>query len=194
METNKDIARESIINAASIAFSKYGYKKTTLDDIAAFTNVSKTGMYYYFKNKEEVFNAVIKKEAAKMQEYLTEVINQENTPIDKVFAYVNGRMSFLERISNYYSALKNDLFEQLGAIYNNREEFDKIELEALINILEEGVEKGDFFIEDTLETAMTVMMTLKSLEIPFFGTEKPMDYKKHLDKLTSLLLYGLTPR
>ncbi|HNQ68632.1 MAG TPA: TetR/AcrR family transcriptional regulator [Bacteroidales bacterium] len=194
METNKDIARESIINAASIAFSKYGYKKTTLDDIAAFTNVSKTGMYYYFKNKEEVFNAVIKKEAAKMQEYLTEVINQENTPIDKVFAYVNGRMSFLERISNYYSALKNDLFEQLGAIYNNREEFDKIELEALINILEEGIEKGDFFIEDTFETAMTIMMTLKSLEIPFFGTEKPMDYKKHLDKLTSLLLYGLTPR
>jgi len=194
MESNRDITRENVINAASIAFSKYGYKKTTLDDIAAFTNVSKTGLYYYFKNKEEVFNEVIKKEAAKMQEYLSEVINQENTPIDKIFAYVNGRMSFLERISNYYSALKNDLFEQLGAIYNNREEFDKIELQALIDIMDEGIKKGDFFIEDTYETAITVMMTLKSLEIPFFGTEKPIDYKKHLDRLTALLLYGIIPR
>lgn len=194
METNKDITRENIINAASIAFSKYGYKKTTLDDIASFTNVSKTGMYYYFKNKEEVFNEVIKKEASKMQEYLSEMINQENTPIDKVFAYVDGRMSFLERISNYYSALKNDLFEQLGAIYNNREEFDKIEISELIKILDEGVKKGDFYIEDTHGTALTIMITLKSLEIPFFGTDKPMDYKKHIDKLTYLILYGITPR
>ncbi|HOZ29966.1 MAG TPA: TetR/AcrR family transcriptional regulator [Bacteroidales bacterium] len=194
METNKDITRENIINAASIAFSKYGFKKATLDDITSFTNVSKTGIYYYFKSKEEVFNEVIKKEAAKMQEFLNEAINQENTPIDKVFAYVYGRMSFLEKISYYYSALKNDLFEQLGAIYNNREEFDKIEIKALVGILDEGVNKGDFFIDDTYETAITIMLTLKGLEIPFFGTDKPIDYKKHLDRLTTLLLYGITPR
>jgi AcrR family transcriptional regulator len=194
MESNKDITRESIINAASIAFSKFGYKKTTLDDIAAFTNVSKTGIYYYFKNKEEVFNEVIKKEAEKLQSHLMEAVNQQNTPTDKLFAYVYGRMVFLENISNYYSALKHDLLEHLNTINQNREEFDKIELTILTSLLREGIAKGDFFIEEVEDTAKVIMLTLKSLEIPFFGVEKSFDYKRCLERLTSLYLYGIIPR
>ncbi|MDD3686389.1 MAG: TetR/AcrR family transcriptional regulator [Bacteroidales bacterium] len=194
MESNKDITRENIVSAASIAFSKFGYKKTTLDDIASFTNVSKTGIYYYFKNKEEVFNEVIKKEAAKMQVLLLEAVNQESRPIDKLFAYVNARMVYMEGISNYYSALKRDLLEQLNTINQNREEFDKIEISILIEIFKEGNEKKDFFIENIEETAQLVMLTLKSLEIPFFGVEQAPDYKFFLEKLTTLLLYGIIPR
>lgn len=194
METNKDITRENIIAAASIAFSKFGYKKTTLDDISSFTNVSKTGIYYYFKNKEEVFNEVIKKEAEKLQISLSEAINQESKPIDKLFAYVNTRMIYMENISNYYSALKHDLFDHLSTINQNREEFDKIEIQILTNILIEGNKKKDFFVENIEETANIIMLTLKSLEITFFGAENVPDYKIYLERLVSLYLYGIIPR
>jgi AcrR family transcriptional regulator len=194
MDTNKDITRESIISAASIAFSRFGYKKTTLEDIASFTNVSKTGIYYYFKNKEEVFNEVIKREAEKMQKSLLEAISQENRPIDKLFAYVNTRMEYLEKISNYYSALKNDLLEHLNTINHNRAEFDKIETEALINIFNEGIKKGDFSIDNVEETANIIMITLKSLEIPLFGAEKSENSRFILEKLTEIFLYGIMPR
>lgn len=194
MENNKDITRDNIVSAASIAFSKFGYKKTTLDDIASFTNVSKTGIYYYFKNKEEVFNEVIKKEASKLQIQLLEAVNNESRPIDKLFAYVNARMIYMENISNYYSALKRDLLEQLHTINRNREEFDRIETSILINIFNEGTEKKDFIIENIEETARLVVLTLKSLEIPFFGVEQSPDYKFFLDKLTTLMLYGIIPR
>jgi len=194
METNKDIAREGIITAASIAFSKYGYKKTTLDDIASFTNVSKTGIYYYFTNKEEIFNEVIKREAEKLQNTLSEAISQQNTPIDKLFTYSKVRMQCLEGVSNYYSALKNDLLEHLSAINRNREEFDNIEIRILTDILQEGVDKSDFFIDDVDETAKVIMLTLKSLELPFFGIEKPYDYQKNLERLTNMCLYGILPR
>jgi AcrR family transcriptional regulator len=193
MENNKDITRENIIVAASIAFSKFGYKKTTLDDIASFTNVSKTGIYYYFKNKEEVFNEVIKKEAEKLQGTLSDAIKQESRPVDKLFAYVNTRMLYMENISNYYSALKHDLLDHLTVINQNREEFDKIEIQILINILVEGNTKKDFFIENIEETAKLLMLTLKSLEIPFFGTENAPDYKPYLERFVTLCLYGIIP-
>lgn len=194
MESNKDITRENIISAASIAFSKFGFKKTTLDDIASFTNVSKTGIYYYFKNKEEVFNEVIKKEAEKLQTLLIEAVKQESKPIDKLFAYVNARMLYMENISNYYSALKSDLMEQLNTINQSRAEFDKIEISILINIFNEGNKRKDFFIENVEDTAKLLMLTLKSLEIPFFGVENAPDYKVFLERLTTLLLYGIIPR
>jgi AcrR family transcriptional regulator len=194
MENNKDITRDNIIAAASLAFSKYGYKKTTLDDIAGFTNVSKTGLYYYFKNKEEVFNEVIKKEAKRLQQILTEAVNQESRPIDKIFAYFRERMIFLAQISNYYSALHFDLSEHLNTIKNNRQEFDQIELEILLEILEDGIKKGDFSIDDTQATAETLLLVLISLEIPLFGSKDIQNYEETLDRLMNLCLYGIIPR
>ena len=194
METNKDITRENIINAASIAFSKFGYKKTTLDDIAGFTNVSKTGLYYYFKNKEEVLNEVIKKEAARLQEKLIDAVGQESKPIDKIFAYIRERMEFLAQVSNYYSALRYDLMEHLNTINKNRAEFDKIELKVLSDILIEGNKTGDFSIDDIEVTAKTILLVLISLEIPLFGTESFDDYHATLDRLINLCLYGIIPR
>ena len=194
MENNKDITRENIINAASLAFSKFGYKKTSLDDIAALTNVSKTGLYYYFKNKEEVFNEVIKKEAKSMQESLIDVVSQETKPIDKIIAFINERMDFLAQISNYYSALRHDLLEQLDTINKNRLEFYKIELQVLTKILEEGNFIKDFSVENVDETAKTILLILISLEIPLFGTADIKNYHNTLDRLINICLYGITPR
>ncbi|PLX06347.1 MAG: hypothetical protein C0596_17920 [Marinilabiliales bacterium] len=191
---NKDDIRDNIIDAASKAFSKFGYKKTTLDDIAAFTNVSKTGLYYYFKNKEEVFNELIRREAAKMQEELIDAINQETRPIDKMFAYIRKRMSYLANISNYYSSLRYDLHEHLHSIKKNRKEFDIIELKVLSALLHEGNKTGDFSVDDIEHTAKTLLLVLISLEIPLFGGSEVEDYEKTLEKLVNLCLYVITPR
>ncbi len=41
---------------------KYGYKRANLEDIASRMGKGKSFIYYYFKNKEEIFQAVIQKE------------------------------------------------------------------------------------------------------------------------------------
>jgi len=49
----KDQNRENILKIAREIFSKYGYKKTTLDDIANAVRKGKSSLYYYFKSKED---------------------------------------------------------------------------------------------------------------------------------------------
>lgn len=194
MEKNKDITREKIIIAASIAFSKYGFKKTTLDDISALTEISKTGMYYYFKNKEEVFQQVIKKEACNMQEFLQDVVNQETRPIDKMFAYINGRMQYLKKLTSYYSTLKSDLFEYIEVINPNRAESERVEKVIISEILQAGEASGDFSVKDLDETAEMIYLILRSVEIPFFITNKDEEYEPKLEKLISICMYGIIPR
>ena len=58
----KDANRASILKIAQEIFSKYGYKKTTLDDIANAVRKGKSSLYYYFPSKEDLFQAVIQKE------------------------------------------------------------------------------------------------------------------------------------
>ena len=51
--------KKLIINAATESFSKYGYKATTMDQVARLANVGKGTIYTFFKNKEELFNEIM---------------------------------------------------------------------------------------------------------------------------------------
>ena len=54
-----DIKKEAVLQAASEVFARFGFDKTTLDDIGKRAGLNKASLYYYFKNKEEIFIAVV---------------------------------------------------------------------------------------------------------------------------------------
>jgi AcrR family transcriptional regulator len=190
-ETSRDITREQIINAASQAFSKFGYKKTTLDDIASLTNRGKTGIYYYFKSKDDIFREVIRKEADDIRIKLYKSLKKEKSPADKFVSYVYSRMAAFEKLGNYYNVMKHELMEHLNFINMNRVDFDTTEKEVICSILNEGVVKDVFSIENVNQTAQTILVMLKSLEIPFFGMNSLQNSKEILDSLIQLILNGI---
>ena len=50
--------REAILAAASEQFKQYGYRKTSMDDIAKRMGVSRASLYSYFENKDDIFRSV----------------------------------------------------------------------------------------------------------------------------------------
>jgi AcrR family transcriptional regulator len=188
---NKELTRDAIIGAASLVFSRYGYKKTTLEDITSYLNIGKTAIYYYFKNKEDIFKEVIKKEASNLKESLINETSKANNPLEKFTIFVHTRMSFLKRIGNYYAALRFDLMEQLDFINESRKDFDIIEIKIIEKILKDGCKSGHFIIDNIEETAATIAITFKSLEIPFFGRNAEFDYEPILNRLITILLNGI---
>lgn len=59
--------KQEILQAARECFARFGYDKTTLDDIGKMIGRNKASLYYYYKNKETIFAEVI---AADVEEYL----------------------------------------------------------------------------------------------------------------------------
>lgn len=51
--------RKLIVEAATKSFSLFGYKATTMDQVAKLANVGKGTIYTFFKNKEELFEEII---------------------------------------------------------------------------------------------------------------------------------------
>jgi AcrR family transcriptional regulator len=194
MIEDKDLVREQIINSAAVLFGRFGYKKTTMDEIAMATGKGKTAIYYYFKNKEDVFKAVIEREAAELEKALNEAIADKTSPEEKLKAYFYARMRTMLNLSNFYDAMKNEVLDHLPFINKIRTEVDNKELTLVKSILEEGVEKGDFEVKDLEMAAITLVTSLKGLEIPLFVENKVNNMSLYIDNLIHIICYGLIKR
>jgi AcrR family transcriptional regulator len=61
--SDTDAARERLIDAAEASFLRYGVMKTTIEDVAAFANVSRATVYRYFAGREELILGVLLRSA-----------------------------------------------------------------------------------------------------------------------------------
>ena len=50
--------QDAILDAAFHAFSSYGYRRTSMDDIARGAGLSRTALYLHYRNKEDIFRSL----------------------------------------------------------------------------------------------------------------------------------------
>lgn len=191
---DKDEVKETIVNVARHIFSRFGFKKTTMDEIAMATRKGKSSIYYYFTSKEEIFQAVVEKEALILRKELVHGIHNAGSPQQKLKAHVLIRMRSMEKLANYYSAIKDDYLSHLGFIENIRKKYDQEEIQMMENILNEGVKDNIFEIEDTSLAAIAIVTALKGLEIPLFLNVEEKDVERRLDHLIQILFNGVLKR
>lgn len=53
--------RDAILDAAYQAFARYGYRRTSMEEIARGTGMSRASLYLQFANKEEIFRALVER-------------------------------------------------------------------------------------------------------------------------------------
>ncbi len=76
--------RKLIIEAATKSFSLFGYKATTMDQVAKVANVGKGTIYTFFKNKDELFQEIVYSMVREMKNSAELVIKPENSFYDNV--------------------------------------------------------------------------------------------------------------
>ena len=67
---------ERILDAAAVLILRWGYQKTTLDDVSRQAGVAKGTMYLHWKTREELFGALIKREKLELAEDIKQRIEQ----------------------------------------------------------------------------------------------------------------------
>ncbi|HYO80538.1 MAG TPA: TetR family transcriptional regulator [Bryobacteraceae bacterium] len=88
--------RACILQAARCVFAKQGYADTVVEDIATRAGIAKGTLYLYFDSKEEIFLAALREDARSMEERTRERMEQAGTWQDKLKAYVDVRLEYLE--------------------------------------------------------------------------------------------------
>jgi AcrR family transcriptional regulator len=187
--------RNTIVDIAADIFAKFGFKKTTVDDIAQGIRKGKSSIYYYFNSKEDIFQAVVDKEANELREKIYKILNTSMSPMDKLRAYVKTRMLAIQVMANYYTLIKNNDLSNLDLIEKLRAKYDTEEALIIKGILKEGVDSGSFVIKDVDLSSIAVLTAMKGLEIPLFITSPKIDNLENiLDDLLDILFYGIVVR
>jgi AcrR family transcriptional regulator len=188
---NKEEYRKKIIVTAGQIFSRFGFRKTTMDEIAIALKMGKSSIYYYFASKEEIFEAVVRYEANVLRSELTKSIKSVDSPADKMRNYVFVRMKSFEKLSNYYNAIFDKNLDHFDFIEQVREKYDREELAILRLILYHGVRRGVFNISNSEYTALAIQTTLKGLEVPLFWKKKEVNIENRLDAILDVLFFGI---
>ena len=186
--------KDLILETASTIFSKLGFKKTTMDDIARAIHKVKGSIYYHFKSKEEIFKSIVEKESRLMKEEIIKAVEKETTPDKKLQAYVITRTQAFNRLKNYYSALKDEYLEHHHFIKEIRKEDLRDEIQTIKGILSEGVKKGFFEIKDIEVTVITILTALKGLEYPIVLNNKSNEIELNIDNFLEILFNGIRKR
>jgi helix-turn-helix protein len=103
-------------------------------------------------------------------------------------------MGTMEKLANFYSAIKDDYLSHLDFIEKIRKKYDLEEIQMMQNILKEGVENNIFEIEDTSLAAIAIVTALKGMEIPLFWGVEEKDIERRLDHLINILFNGIVKR
>jgi AcrR family transcriptional regulator len=189
-----DNTKDTIINVANRLFSRFGFHKTSMDEIAKVARKAKGSLYYHFASKEELFREVISKEMTNLKSQLSVIVNNtEINALDKIKHYLIKRMEILNSAACYHETLKADFFEHFHFIDELRAEMDTWEKESIKKILIQGSDSGIFKIIPEIDAVLDVfLMVLKGLEIPFFLQNKYEKYSPHFEDLINILNKGLS--
>lgn len=190
----KDANRENILKIAREIFSKYGFKKTTLDDIANAVRKGKSSLYYYFNSKEDLFQAVIMKEVDILARELEIVINRNTDPVDKLRDYILTKLATFRNLANFYHAIENDV-TAVGFIDEVKLKYEQDEIRMIKRILIEGVRKNEFEIYDFNLAAIGITTAIKGLEMPLTaGYYGDVNLERSVDIILKIICYGIMKR
>ena len=188
---NKEEFRKKIIITSGQIFSRFGFKKTTMDEIAHALKMGKSSIYYYYKSKEDIFEAVVLYEANMLRNELTTAIKSVESPVDKMRNYVFVRMKSFEKLSNYYNAIFDKNLDHFDFIETIRAKYDREELAILRLILYHGARKKVFSVTNSEYTALAVQTTLKGLEVPLFWKKRELNIEERLNGILDVLFNGI---
>ena len=138
--------KEKIVDAALVTFSKYGYDRTRMDDIAEAAKVSKGRLYLYFKNKEELFYAISERNIIELKEQLSTLFTKKED-------FISSAENFYENFNKTTADLEKVFFEIIAEssrnpklrkmLYEQRIKIFDVVVEYLNSQMQRGLLKKD---------------------------------------------------
>ncbi len=183
--------KSTIVVSATKFFSKFGFHKTTMDEIAKHIHKAKGVLYYYFKSKEELFNEVLRQELDEVKIELWKISASDNDSLVMLKNYFLTRLKLLHKAVNYQETLKGDFFENYIFVKEVRDDFIKFERNRLTVILEKGKNEGYLDVTDIESTVNILLMVVSGIEIPLYLQDKYSEYENTIEELSMLIVNSL---
>lgn len=186
--------RDLIINAARSVFKNFGYRKTTMNDVADAAGKGKSSIYYYFESKDDIFNAVIFYEARIYRKQVLEAIRKTDNPLDKLKSYIMIRLQTDRFLSNFHRALNDLDMRHIKYVRRLKDLYDREEFRIFSDILKFGEQKKFFKVYDIKHAAVGIVTAMRGIESTVLLNPEDPHLNEKIDNIINIVLYGIVKR
>lgn len=177
--------KSQLLAAARTIFTRKGYHRTTMDDVAKEAGISKGALYLYFSGKEKMFMALIEKGLKDRTALVKEVLEQKIDCVEKIKAYINRSFEYFESNRDLWTMVmmleRDALCTDLHRSFHERtiKEMEQL-LEYLSAIMKQGVNEGILKNEppDILALGLGGMVQMFMLRAMFAKVRRSQEKEK----------------
>jgi AcrR family transcriptional regulator len=173
--------KNKILEASKNLFSRYGLKKTTMEEIAANANIAKGTIYNYYRTKEEIFSEVIKLESETLFSEIEKNLKNCKTIREKIRTFVLTKILYYRVAVVFYDVSHKVISEMLPEIEQYRNTYLQREIEILEKVLKEGMSC------DIIKKGNNARIIAKSLVIILREFDRPWVFDKNKRQLCGML-------
>lgn len=191
----KDPIRDEILNGAKELFERFGFKKTTMEDIARQIGKSKSSLYYYYKTKEEIFEAVVLSDIDAQRAITAEAVQKVEPAPEKFRVLFTTMLKDVKEKANRFSFFRADVYENPFLLSNIIKHRDIYIEELLKDILILGISRQEVKVMNNAEMglwAKTINLTMKSIGSRIFLEDDSFS-EEQLTFLANTLFNGVRP-
>ncbi|HRG03905.1 MAG: TetR family transcriptional regulator [Bacteroidia bacterium] len=192
MSLSTSKTRKKLIDVSRELFALRGKKNITMNDIAEASKKGRRTLYTYFKNKDEVYKAVIENELNLVIIALEENAKKAIDAFEKLRNHIIIHLDLIKQSVTRNGTLRADFFKDIYEVERSRRKMDVIELKIIRNILDEGLATGKFKTMDTEIASSIIMYSLKGLEIPYIRQNLTSEFEKNKHEIVEFVFNGIS--
>jgi TetR/AcrR family fatty acid metabolism transcriptional regulator len=196
MPPKKDVPQErkaQIYEAAFNCFHRKGYYRTTMDDIAVESELSKGTLYWYFESKKDLFVSMLRQVMEPLGQRMASIAGQEGSAVDKLRASLA-----LFRAESAEMKTVFGIMMEAWALTRHDEQVENLIREIyapyaalMTGIVQEGVSSGEFNVNYPEAMSLVLLALFDGITLSMGTGLWQCDENEIMDEAEWLVLHGL---
>jgi AcrR family transcriptional regulator len=158
--------RQDILSAAESLFSKNGFFKTSMAEIATASQFAMGTVYRFFKSKEEIYISIVEDKVEELIGLLDEKVGREKTASDKINAFIQVKLDYADRNRDFFRiyvsewsgfewTIKSAFGERVWKLY-------MAQVDMVTDLIRQGIRRKEFKKIDPKDAAFALHGMLNS--------------------------------
>ncbi|WP_165044870.1 TetR/AcrR family transcriptional regulator [Adlercreutzia sp. ZJ138] len=167
-----------ILNAAIELFAKQGYQATTMSQIAEAAGYNQSSLYYWYKRKEDLLNAILEKTDFSLRT-ASRIASLNGDKITQLYSVLYSDVYMMCSLPCDFHNLEDVAVDTKGALDGFFTNYQQL-VSAIRLIIEEGIYQGDFIKVDPAQATFNALSLNEGIQHRYHYTQRYPDAKRSM--------------
>jgi len=184
----KHNVRVRILDAAEKRMVRFGYRKVTMDEIAADLVMSKNTIYLHFKSKVEIAKGLFDRLEARINNGQAAIEKANKNPLDVISKNI---MFFQKELSPWFEHFLKDIKLELPDVWRDFIDFRTDKILEIKELIEKGIKKGIFRKVNSGLAVRVYLGAVDSIINPEILEEEHVSFQEAIEAVIDIWSQGI---